>query len=313
MLIDLWQIVIEYLSVSEQYDIITNLQSEFGDKLFIYDMSDNSDIFVVKLTDDILHEPCFRRLRKLYVGSNPKITSLNHLTSLECLNINNSEIDDNGIMNNVNIKKLNICHTSNITSLNHLTLLEELDAAYARGIDNNSIINCTRLKRLNITGNSRITLVNNFVELTELNISWCKNIYNSGIIGCTHLRKLDIHGNQNITSLNHLVELVELNISFSTSGITNDSIRDLVGLRKLYASFNKYITSVNHLINLEYLSIRGRGGIDYSGMCNLAKLRKLCIDTLTNMTIWNNINKLRDIALICNPHIIQMDIPANAL
>ena len=61
--------------------------------------------------------------------NNINITNLNHLQLLQELNISGKycTVNEEGISELRNIKKLNLCNNKNITNLNHFQLLEELN------------------------------------------------------------------------------------------------------------------------------------------------------------------------------------------
>ena len=87
------------------------------------------------VSDETIHRPMFRNLRILRfpdVWENRRITSVNHLLWLKELDASGPwcNISQEGIMQCVRLRKLNIRENCSITSVNHLTELEELDGNY---------------------------------------------------------------------------------------------------------------------------------------------------------------------------------------
>ena len=102
---DIWQLIIEYVDSEQQYSIINN-DTVFKQKLYIYDLSQNSN-FIKMLNDDLLKQHCFYRLHKLNANYNKKITDVNHMQQLEELYASyNCGIDNNGIKQLTRLKKL---------------------------------------------------------------------------------------------------------------------------------------------------------------------------------------------------------------
>ena len=115
-----------------------------------------------RVSDEIIRRPMFQNLRVLRFckKSTIQITSVNHLLWLEELDAFDSEcgISQEGIMQCIRLRKLNVHNNRRITSVNHLPELEELDASgeYC-GISQEGIMGCLKLKRLFSVDNPRIT------------------------------------------------------------------------------------------------------------------------------------------------------------
>ena len=170
---DIWQLIIEYVDSEQQYSIINN-DSVFKQKLYIYDLSENS-YFIQTLDDDLLKQHCFHRLRKFNANCNKKITDVNYMQQLEELYADfDCGIDNNSIKQLTRLKILNANYNNKITDVNHMQQLENSEAQYGCGIDNNGIKQLTRLKILYANNNKKITDVNHMQQLEEL-YTTCNN------------------------------------------------------------------------------------------------------------------------------------------
>ncbi len=260
------------------------------------------------LTDEILKHNIYLQLKILNTSGNEKITNLNHLTSLEELDITcyydyggynliESGVGDFGISEiKHNLKKLNACLNNKITNLTNMYLLEELNiSGIWRIID---IPMAQNLTKLFAHGNSGIKDLNHLTSLTELDISSNTCYRHSCEIGnidiCRlKLKKLDASGNYNITDLNFMTSLEEL-IAIDIDSIGNDGIAKL-NLKKLDAHDNRNITNLNHMTLLEELNISGRCGVNYAGIKNLLNIIKLDAHDNCNITNLNHMTLLEEL------------------
>ena len=170
--IEIWQCILNLLDFKSQMTMRMICKS-FYEKLEIWNFYTIPSKYTNKLTDSILLAYPF--IRYLDAICNPKITNVNHLTSLQILWASgDSGIDDNGIKN-LNLIELYANNNPRITNVNHLTNLQILWANYNSGIDDIGIKNLNLIE-LYASNNPKITNANHLTNLQKL---WTNN--DSGI------------------------------------------------------------------------------------------------------------------------------------
>jgi Leucine-rich repeat (LRR) protein len=124
------------------------------------------------ITQKIIKQEKYRKLKYLDISYNRYITNINHLRKLEILEADNCKLGNEGISELKNIKLLYIDYNENnenITDINHLQKLEILDASGSNcKLGNEGISELTNIKRLDISGNKNITDINHLQKLEIL-------------------------------------------------------------------------------------------------------------------------------------------------
>lgn len=226
-LIDIWQIIIEYLQCSQQYSII-NSNPVFKQKLYIYELFSNHGIDVI-IDDNFLKQHCFSKLRILHASHNERITDVNHLIHLKCLYASKScGIGNEGIKQLTGLKILFAHDNKNIININHLLELEELVATGSCGIDDAGIKQLINIRKLHVDSNEKIINVNHMQKLRYLD-AWGNlcGINDAGIKQLTKLEKLNAGNNEKIKDVNHMLLLEELDAS-GNCGIDKNGIKQLL-------------------------------------------------------------------------------------
>ena len=224
-----------YQLILSKSDFLTQIRlcqanTEFQAKLEIHDFMNIGCKYYKRLTNDILQLHPFitkldtrfntkitniesmMRLVELNIWDHKEITNLNCLTRLEKLWVGGlCGVNDEGIINLTNLKKITAYGNPRITNLNHMTQLEYLNVGDACcGIGDAGIYNLTSLTELNASSNKRITNVNHMARLEILYADWDCGINTSGI-SQLRLKRLIAEKNFKITKPKIL------NMEFDTS------------------------------------------------------------------------------------------------
>lgn len=248
--LDVVQIICDFCNLKTQINLIRSCK-EYDNSLKINSLDCSTGIGA-KITQKILQQKKFSRLRYLHVPNNKKITNVNHLKDsliqLDCRD--ESGIDQEGIKELRKLQKLNVWSNNKITNVNHLkdTLIELNCGGFIYGINQEGISELRKLQNLNAFGNERITTVNHLKDsLIELDCSGPCGIDQEGIKELRKVQKLNAYENKNITNVNHLCDsLIILDCRFFC-GIDQQGIKELQKLQKLYVYGNTKIKNVNHL------------------------------------------------------------------
>lgn len=121
MNIDILQSVSTYLDFVDKMKLC-QLDKNTDNKFLIYDLYDIPLYLKKKLTQNIIKQKKFSKLARLDASNNPKIKDVNDFHhSLVELNCNyNCGIDQNGIRDLKNLKKIYLSLTSKIYNIDHL-------------------------------------------------------------------------------------------------------------------------------------------------------------------------------------------------
>lgn len=233
--------------------------------LFAYGLPSNKlenlDLSEIMITDYVLSiiSERFPHIRNLNLTGNYTITgkglaSLVHLTNLENLNLESTDITD-----------------TELASLHHLTQLRKLNLSRNKRLTNGGLVHFAAL-----------------TQLRELNLSSNPDITDEGLThlaALTQLRKLVLNNHMNIRSeeLDKLAPLKQLRVlHLKASPITNKGLAKLARLSQLrelglsYSLFltNKELKYLTPLSQLQVLDLRGTR-ITNGGLAKLAPLTEL--------------------------------------
>ena len=133
-----------------------------------------------------------RKLKRLYVDGNRRITSVNHLPELEELDASyGSGITQEGIQGCQKLKRLYAGGNAQITSVNHLCELELLVIDGEKcGISDSGFRNCHKIRKLNIRGNRKVADLNHLSYLEELVVSNTCRVEGWGVHECLRLKRV---------------------------------------------------------------------------------------------------------------------------
>jgi hypothetical protein len=233
------------------------------------------------LTDEILLS--HPHIRKLKLTQNPKVNSIQHLTNLEILEINdvcteftgpwggnnkwiNCNIWDEELLKLTNLTELSIQDNGKITNINTLSHLTKLNASGECALSDEGFSKLVNLKYLDVGINTNIKNLNSLTLLETLIASGENGIENNSISNLTNLITLDLSGNSSITDLNRLSKLKTLILQpmeyytymggyyMGYSSLRNEGISALINLTELNLNNNEFITNINTLTNLQILS-----------------------------------------------------------
>lgn len=170
-----------------------------------------------------------------------------HLTSIKELQIADSNISDDFIVNFTQLEYL--APNDNITdkSLKFLTNLKALNLQNNRSITIDGLRSLTSLIDLDLNMNmdTNITEINHLTNLTRLDLSNNNTITDVAIDKLTMLKELNLSRNNTITdnALTKLSNLTLLNLCFHFyDGITAEGINKLPNLEKVYLYNCNHIT-----------------------------------------------------------------------
>ena len=150
---EIWQLILSHSKFLIQIRLRC-VNKLFHERLEVHNFTNQK--YTKLLTDNILRNYPF--IKELNADSNPRITTVNHMSRLEILHAEwNCCIDDIGIQN-ANLKELCAYNNPRITTVNHMSRLEILHAGWNCGIDDIGIQNAN-LKKLYASNNPRITTV----------------------------------------------------------------------------------------------------------------------------------------------------------
>ena len=174
--IEIWQEIISKSLFIDQ--IRLRLVCKNFCQLEIHDFYDIPSQYLKLLTNQILFAYPF--IKYLNLAYNQKVTTLNHMTKLEKLDVSDkSAINDDGIKQ-LNLSELNASNNPKITTLNHMTKLQKLHADGDSGI-NNAGIRQLNLLELYAYDNQKITTVNHMTKLRKLDVGGKSGIKDAGI------------------------------------------------------------------------------------------------------------------------------------
>ena len=162
-------------------------------------------------------------VKKLKLDGNVRVRSLNHLTYLEEFYIFLSRLNDDGINELTNLKKLTIEGLLSTLYIHKLVNLEYLHI-------------CSHWPA-NKNGTNKINMDDEIKRLTNLNF-------------------LCVNNNHHITNINSLTNL-EILYACGDSGLSNNGIEKLTKLKELYIDKNLKINIFDHFKCLTKLSIHG--------------------------------------------------------
>jgi hypothetical protein len=250
------------------------------------------------LTDKILSQSKFLKLKKIIIHNNsnivnsslcplleelsllncPKITNINHLSQLKILKIPSTP---NIVFDSCrNLTDLDISAYDKMTSVNHLVNLKRL-VVYGGVINENDFKDCTELEVLIIKMGTKISNCNLFTKLKKLHIGGgC--IDNNGISKCKNLEELVLFHNNRITldfSFEEVDPLWGRNLKMLDAGFSSVSdlgLKNCPFLETLYADNNPNITDCNHLSELKFLNGSKKCGITDAGVVMCKNLITIC-------------------------------------
>lgn len=134
------------------------------------------------LTNAILKQPKYAKLRVLNITSNLKITDLSHCTELKELYADGcQQLTNKSIAKCAKLRILTI-QFSHMDDLTPFTELTSLHASYASYLSNKSIAKCTKLQYLCLVGNRLITDLSPFTEMRRISVHYCNDALSSNAI-----------------------------------------------------------------------------------------------------------------------------------
>lgn len=276
---------ISKLSYLDNRIVLCQITKSIYDDTYIYsvDRDDMYDTVYMRITQSVLMQKKFSKIKKLNCCSNPKVNNVNHFKkTLEVLNCSGDccAIDTNGISqleNLISLKCSNNNNISNIASIsNFANTIEKLDCSFNSYITQEDINKMTKLRVLKCSGNVFINDVNHLNKTLEK--LWCA--LNSGInqrgISClTNLKKLNCKDNRSIYDVNHMMHLTKLDCG-SDCGINQQGISQLKYLQNLSCTSNPTIFNVNHLKHtLKSLDCQFGSAINSNGISELLNLENI--------------------------------------
>lgn len=299
LLIDIWQILIDYVDINTGYMII-NSHEYFSDNLYIYNIPHNYashftqnthyihnyDTFNRYLSNAKLKKKCFNKLQKLDLMYNNRVYDINHLTLLEYLYLGcDSNVNDKNIQNLVNLVEFTAGH--NIRNINHMKNLARLHASDTNcRVGDDGIRDLSNIQILIIWGNMSITNVNHLTNLLDLDASghMC-GIDDDGIRYLSDLVRLKCSNNRKISKINHMYRSLKILYAESDCGINDQSLTGL-DLVELHVCDNPQITNVNHLArHLRELDASGeRCGIADNGIQDCSNITLLQVTDNAKVT-----------------------------
>lgn len=250
MIIDILQLITEFCNLNIAIKIC-QLDSHTYENIKIYSIKNISHDKILMLTDEILSQSKYHKLKILDMTGNNNRLELDHLANyLEELYCPKYTLNKYKGINQINIRYL------------------------------------TKIRKLNIYNNNLINDINHMINLKELICGSECGVCQNGFSNLMQLEKLDASSNTKIYDVNHLKDsLIELNCGFDC-GIDQKGISELKKLKKLITYFNNKITDVNHLkYTLQYLNCDSmpnmNSGINSNGIKNLNLLKLSAIGNNT--------------------------------
>jgi hypothetical protein len=169
--------------------------------------------------------------------------------SLDC------RINNQGIFQLTQLKKINCSYNSNIRNLNDFSKLTEINIGGNCGVDDFGINKLLNLKKILAWDNPKITNLNCFVKtLTEINIGGNCGVTNQGIYEfsqgdepsgtVSNLLIIGAYNNSKIKNLNFFKKLTKINVA-GNCGVNDDGICELNNLLIIDANDNQKITDLN--------------------------------------------------------------------
>lgn len=287
MIVDVLTQICEFSYFKDKIKLCQITKSTYS-SIYIYsiDRDDMYDSVYIKITQSILMQKKFSKIKKLNCYDNSKVNNVNHLKkTLEKLNCGgNCMIDIEGISQLEKLTVLKCSDNNKICSIvnisNFADTIEELDCSFNDSINQNDINKMIKLKVLKCNGNTKIYNVNHLNgTLEKLSCALNSSINQKGISRLTNLKKLNCLDNKHIYDVNHMIYLSKLNCG-SDCGINQLGISQLKYLQILLCSSNPTIYDVNHLkytlkhLECQYTSSIGPSGI--SELLNLEYLQNFC-------------------------------------
>lgn len=203
--LEIWQLFCDKLGIKSQIMLISTCW-EYYTGLFIYSISlkykgYDEYKYSYHLTNDILRQQKFSRIRILDLSYNAHVTDLSFLPNLKILYVQggNCAINQKSI-DTLDLVELYVSNNKKINDVRHMKNLKILDASYGSWIDQNGIMGLDLLE-LNACDNKRIKDVRHMKNLRILDASYKKcGITQEGIEGL-NLEKLEWRGNDKIKIL----------------------------------------------------------------------------------------------------------------
>lgn len=160
MIIDILQIIINYSHIRDQIKCMT-IDTHLYQNINIYSLKHNVDL---NLSQNVIEQRKFRKLKKLSCGMNKKIYDVNHLADtlkiLKCPGY--CGIDQNGISQLKCLEILHCMYNYKIYDVNHLenTLKELFCNGGCCGIDQSGISKLRHLRIIKYEHNKKINNIN---------------------------------------------------------------------------------------------------------------------------------------------------------
>lgn len=223
---ELQNIMVEYMfDLKDQLSIYHMTRNNEGNIKIknLYDIPENiKKKLSQRLSQDIIEQPKYQYLVKLYCRNNDKIRCLNHLIYLEKLDCSGTRtiLDQEGIKKLVRMKELDTGDNFGIYNVNHMKDLESLDCYWKSSVDQDGIKELKNIKYLRVSLNSRIHNVNHLTKLERLICRKGSGINQEGIKNSYNLKYLDCIKNHKIRYVDHIKKLkllycTRINIDYS--------------------------------------------------------------------------------------------------
>src|SRR3989304_383539 len=156
------------------FDSLINLSSSceyLYNNIYLINLCDIEYKYLRKLTDTILKQQKYIRVRYLHAFKNSKITTIGHMRQLRELRCSrDSGINQDGIRELFNLEILDVTRNEKISNVNHMQKLRELRCSRDSGINQDGIRELFNLEILDVTRNEKISNVNHMQKLRELRL-----------------------------------------------------------------------------------------------------------------------------------------------
>src|SRR5437868_4364826 len=164
-LLEMWQLICEKCNLESAIGLVSCCKMFYSNGLYIYEMMASKQI-TEKITNEILQQSKFSKLKSLYLTDNLHVTDLSALKNLEILFAERKCVINQKSIEKINLKHLYAVNNKRITNVSHMTNLELLDASGKSGITQEGIRNLN-LTILFTSNNPKIT---NCSHMTKLKI-----------------------------------------------------------------------------------------------------------------------------------------------
>lgn len=312
LLTELLNLILEYCDISLQLKFLST-NKYIQSNLYITSLFDDENQI---LTNDILKQYKFRKLKNLAMAFSPKVnqdgikdlnlssfgitnncdvTNVSHMKKLQSLAIIGGKIDQKGIVGLDLIEF--ICSTPRITNVTWMKNLLKLNAAFDCGI-NQEGISGLNLTDLDVSHNSKIFDVSFMSNLTKLMACSHNKVPSCGIdqngIRNLNLTILYVINNSKVHDVSFMKNLKVLHAQGFRCGINQNGIRNL-NLEELSSDENPKIRDVSFMKNLKKLYICDvSNGIGQSGIkgLNLLELNVRNNPNVYDVSFMNNLRTL---------------------